>query len=179
MFQIEKKVLENKQRELLMELDENIARNSRPISLLVAGLLAFCGMIGFCIPMQSFTNDDFGFFYFLLIIIWIPKVLLFPYRVVNQPGNTLGNREPLAMMKVLQNIPVDKKQIFIVRMYYVWKYVWKWSALTTGLQCLFSVCGYHEIGWKNLVVPLAATFVLPMALGAMEIALSFRQAEKR
>lgn len=132
-------------------------------------------MLAFPLILLCSVPINFPVWYGLLCLAGcIPGVLLFPYlRVIyeNQP-----QQKQQKICRVMRYLPISEKQIRRELTEYMWRFLWKVSAIAVLCRTLTSyLSGDFQI--SNILFVGFMTLVLPMALGSLELWLHFRKIE--
>ena len=163
---------ELKQRELIRSFDREHLSYTGQVPWALPGLFSFMGGIISCLPWNR--EDFFGILNFsLLISVWIPYFLLLPYQETAYRNQPMEKKQKI--YQVLQYLPVSVKQIRIVRIQYIWNYLWKFSLVMVLLQTISS-CIFARFSFVNILWVASFSLVLPMGMGILQVLTSTRKA---
>lgn len=156
---------EKKQRELLRKFDKELyTYTGGGIAWFVNSVFCFISLLLQAIPVQELQNDNANIWLsYCMFIIWITYCVLLPYVNMTEPF-TPYQRQNKTYDK-LKYLPVSKKQYRIVRMGYLFRYMWKLTAAGLVVQCAFSLAIMKYLDVWNIIYVVAILFVLPLVFG--------------
>lgn len=116
------------------------------------------------IPVQEiFADDDNLWIFGCIFAIWIPYLVLLPY--INMTDALSPTQRRNKTYDKLKFLPVSKKQYRIVRMGYLFRYLWKLTATGLVVQCVVAMILLGKISVWNILYVVAILFVLPFFCG--------------
>ena len=117
---------------------------------------SYCGnLIRSCLPIPG---SLLGF-----CPVWIPFSVLSPYINMTEPFTPYQRRNKT--YDKLKYLPVSRKQYRIVRMGYLFRYIWKLAAAGLAVQCIFAMAIVKYFDIWNIIYVAAIMFVLPLLAG--------------
>jgi len=155
---------EMKQRELLREFDKELFTYTGQISWFLSGIFSFISLCLLAIPMQEvITGNENLWTTSCMCAIWIPYSVLLPY--INMTDAFTPHQKHNRTYDKLKYLPVSKKQYRIVRMEYLFRYIWKLTIVGLVVQCSFTIITVGSVSVWNIVYVAAILFVLPLFCG--------------
>ena len=94
------------------------------------------------------------------------QIVLYPYMAINYKTQPQPQKQEI--YRVLQYLPVSRKQIRRFFLELLWSYLWKVSLAALLGQIFFS-CLIGEFRMSSILFVVFATLVLPMGLGSQMI----------
>lgn len=155
---------EKKQRELLRKFDKELFTYTGGIAWFPVSMFSFICLVLQSIPVQELQNDSANIWLpYCMFIIWISYCVLSPY--VNMTEAFTPHQRQNKTYDKLKYIPVSKKQYRIVRMGYLFRYMWKLAVAGLVVQCTFSLAITKYLDVWNILYVAAILFVLPLVAG--------------
>ena len=155
---------EKKQRELLRKFDKELFTYTGGIAWLLVSMFSFICLILQTIPVQELQNNSANILLpYCMFIIWLPYCILSPY--VNMTDAFTPHQRSNKTYDKLKYLPVSKKQYRIVRMGYLFRYMWKLTVAGLVVQCTFSLAVMKYLDVWNIIYVVAILFVLPLVTG--------------
>lgn len=161
---IPQKENEARQRELLRKFDKELYTYTRnPVAWFPISIVTILCLSSQIIPAQDIWADSHVWSTALVFIALIPSLVLSPY--VNTAEPFIPNQKISRTYDKLKYLPVNRKQYRIVRMGYLFHYVWKVTIAGLALQCAVSLAAAKYLDIWNIVYPISILFVLPLIGG--------------
>jgi len=155
---------EVKQRESLREFDKELFTYPGQIARFLACIFSFLSLILLAIPVQEILEDGkYILTSIIMFVIWTSYFILLPY--INMTDAFTPHQKRNKTYDKLKYLPVSKKQYRIVRMEYLFRFVWKLTTAGLIVQCIFTMAITGCISVWNVVYVAAVLFVLPLLIG--------------
>ena len=155
---------EKKQRELLRKFDKELFTYTGGIAWFIVSMFSFICLALQAIPVQELQKDStYLWFSICMFTLWIPYCVLLPY--INMTDALTPHQRNNRTYDKLKYLPVSKKQYRIVRMGYLFRYMWKLTAAGLVIQCACSLATIKYFDVWNVIYVVAVLFVLPLAAG--------------
>lgn len=155
---------ERKQRKLLREFDKELFTYTGQLAWFLSGMFSFICLVLQAIPVQELQNDNTNIWLSIcMFIVWISFSVLSPYINMTEAFTPYQRRNKT--YDKLKYLPVSRKQYRIVRMGYLFRYIWKLAAAGLAVQCIFAMAIVKYLDIWNIIYVAAIMFVLPLLAG--------------
>lgn len=156
------------QRRRLREFDKELFSYTGQIAWLLPGIFSFIVLILMCIPVQEIEKGDHLVWITAFVGIWISYGILLPYINITDTFERQKNNRNRTYDK-LKYLPVSGKQYIIVRMGYLFRFVWKLTAAGTAAQCIFAAVGAGGAELVNVAYAVGVLMIIPLAAGWLQL----------
>lgn len=153
-----------KQRECVQKFDKELFTYTGQIAWFPVAIFSFICLVLQAIPVQELQNGSLNIWLSICIFsIWIPYFVVLPY--VNMTDALTPYQRKNKTYDKLKYLPVSKKQYRIVRMRYLFRYLWKLTVAGLAVQCTFSLAVIKYLDVWNILYVVAILFALPLVIG--------------
>lgn len=157
------------QRMRLREFDKELFSYTGQLAWFLPGFFSFAALGLMCIPVQEIGREDSSLWMVVLVsCIWIPFLVLQPYVNVTDTFERPKNNRNRTYDK-LKYLPVSRKQYIIVRMGYLFRYVWKLTLIGVAVQCLCAALSPGGVGLINVTYAAGVLMIMPLAAGWIQL----------
>lgn len=137
---------------------------SGQVAWFLPGMFSFLLLIVMAIPVQEIVSDGEGIWLSgMLFPMWISYGILRPY--INTTDAVMPQQEKSRTWDKLKYLPVSKRQYNLVRIKYVFNFVWKLTAVGMILQCVSALICIKRIEAGNILYAAGILFVVPLMVG--------------
>ncbi len=160
---------EVQQRERLKAFDRELFSYTGKVAWFLPGLFSFLLLGMMVIPIQEIMGEDWKLSLFSMIFsVWIAYMVLQPYVDTNDVWGGARQKKAGTYNK-LRYLPVSRKQYRIVRMGYLFHYIWKLAAAGLFIQCAAALLITKSLGLVNVLYGMAILLVVPMLSGWLRL----------
>ena len=156
---------DKKQQQKLKEFDRTLRESTGQLVWLLYWMFAaFALMVGLVLIFDGiFGHDAWLLLGYVWMVTYMDSYVLSPYRWSNE---SFSQRMPKSdsVSKILQFVPVSKKNYICVRMQYLWKFVWKFAAFAM-LIVIGSMGFMHAFSMVKAVEGVLLFLIGPMVIG--------------
>ena len=157
------------QRKRLREFDRELFSYTGQIAWLVPGIFSFAVLGLMCIPVQEIRSGDsyLGVMIFMVCVL-IPYFVLLPYVNITDTFERPKNNRNMTYDK-LKYLPISRKQYILVRMGYLFRYMWKLALAGGAVQCIFAVGETGRVELVNIAYAASVLLLMPLAVGWIQM----------
>lgn len=158
-----------RQRMRLREFDKELFSYTGQIAWLLPGFFAFAVLGLMCIPVQEAgSGDSYPIIVTYLSGLWISFFVLQPYVHVTDTFERPKNNRDRTYDK-LKYLPVSRKQYISVRMGYLFRYLWKLTLAGGAVQCIFAAVDQGRVEPVNVAYAVVVLLLLPLVSGWIQL----------
>lgn len=158
---------EERQRELLKAFDKELFSYTGQIAWFLPALFSFILLGIMCIPFQEIKNEGSIISAPIMLTLFTAFYVLAPYVYSNDSFTPQQPKSPT--YGKLKYLPISKKQYIFVRMGYVYRYFKRLTIIGLVLHCIISMLAYHTLTLENILYVLIILFLLPLAMGFIQL----------
>ena len=122
-----------------------------------------------CIPVQEIRSEDnyLGVMAFMVCVL-LPYFILLPYINITDAFERPKNNRNMTYDK-LKYLPVSRKQYILVRMGYLFRYMWKLALAGGAVQCIFAIGEMGRVELVNIAYAAGVLLLMPLAVGWIQM----------
>ena len=165
----ERQAKDAEQRKRLREFDRELFSYTGQIAWLVPGIFSFAVLGLMCIPVQEIRSEDnyLGVMAFMVCVL-LPYFILLPYINITDAFERPKNNRNMTYDK-LKYLPVSRKQYILVRMGYLFRYMWKLALAGGAVQCIFAIGEMGRVELVNIAYAAGVLLLMPLAVGWIQM----------
>lgn len=154
------------QKECLENFDKQLFTYTGQVAWFLPALFAFFGIGLGAIPFSSYDNTDISSIaYMIYVSCAMTYYVLHPYLWCNGFGDKKQSKSD-SIFGILKTLPVSKEVFVVTRMKYLFRYIWKVTAIVMMIQVVISLISKNFFVGNYLFV-LLVFMGIPSVFGYM------------